>query len=72
MKNDGRLGRNSLRGIEGDRINAVLCAVGRNLRLLLRFIVGFFVTSGKITIFPHFLALHQPWRLDQSPAGLAG
>jgi IS5 family transposase len=64
MKNDGRLGRNSLRGIEGDRINAVLCAVGRNLRLLLRFIVGFFVTSGKITIFSpfssHFLALHQP------------
>jgi IS5 family transposase len=42
MKNDGRLGRNYLRGIEGDRTNAILCAVGQNLRLLLRFIVGFF------------------------------
>jgi IS5 family transposase len=42
MKNDGRLGRNYLRGVEGDRINAILCAVGQNLRLLLRFIVGFF------------------------------
>jgi hypothetical protein len=42
MKNGGRLGRNSLRGIEGDRTSAILCAVGQNLRLLLRFIVGFF------------------------------
>jgi hypothetical protein len=42
MKNDGRLEWNYLRGIEGDRTNAMLCAVGQNLRLPLRFIVGFF------------------------------
>jgi IS5 family transposase len=42
MKNDGRLGRNFLRGKEGDRFNAILCAIGQNLRLLLRFIVDFF------------------------------
>ena len=34
MKNDGKLGRNYLKGKEGDRINAVLCAVGHNFRLL--------------------------------------
>ena len=42
MKNDGRLWRNFLQGRVGDRINAVSSAVGQNLRLLLRFIVGFF------------------------------
>ena len=42
MKNDGRLGRNFLRGEEGDRFNVVLSAIGQNLRLLFRFIVDFF------------------------------
>ncbi|MDR0361222.1 MAG: hypothetical protein LBJ46_00815 [Planctomycetota bacterium] len=37
-KNDGRLGRNYLRCIEGDRTNAMLCAVGQNLSRNLRFI----------------------------------
>ena len=35
MKNDGRLGRNYLLGVDGDRTNVVLCACGQNLRLLL-------------------------------------
>lgn len=35
MKNDGRLGRNFLKGRAGDAANAVLCAVGHNLRLIL-------------------------------------
>ena len=35
MKNDGRLDRNHLSGTEGDRMNALLCACGYNLRKLL-------------------------------------
>jgi len=36
MKNDGRLGRNFLKGAVGDAMNALLCAAGRNLRKILR------------------------------------
>ncbi len=36
MKNDGWLGRNYLLGVEGDRINAILCGAGHNIRKLLR------------------------------------
>lgn len=36
MKNEGHLGRNYLKGELGDRINAVLCGVGQNLRLILQ------------------------------------
>jgi IS5 family transposase len=36
MKEDGRLGRNFLKGRHGDRINAILAGVGQNVRLLLR------------------------------------
>ncbi len=34
MKEDGHLGRNFLRGVEGDAVNVVLAAAGHNLRLL--------------------------------------
>jgi IS5 family transposase len=34
LKSDGHLGRNFLRGTEGDAINLVLAAAGHNLRLL--------------------------------------
>ena len=34
MKEDGHLGRNYLKGAEGDAINAVLCGAGHNIRLL--------------------------------------
>ena len=34
MKSDGHLGRNFLRGAEGDATNLVLAAAGHNLRLL--------------------------------------
>ena len=34
MKTDGKLGRNMLKGFIGDQINASLCAVGHNLRLI--------------------------------------
>ena len=36
MKNDGELGRNYLAGVEGDKINAVMCGCGQNMRKLLR------------------------------------
>lgn len=39
MKNDGKLGRNMLKGILGDKINAVLSAVGHNIRLILNWII---------------------------------
>ena len=35
MKTDGLLARNCLKGSDGDRIHAVLCGVGHNLRLIL-------------------------------------
>ncbi|MCI0600386.1 MAG: IS5/IS1182 family transposase, partial [Beijerinckiaceae bacterium] len=38
LKADGHLGRNFLRGRHGDRNNAVLSAIGHNLRLVLRWI----------------------------------
>ena len=44
MKDDGHLGRNFLRGRHGDQNNAVLSAIGHNLRLVLKWlreILGF-------------------------------
>lgn len=38
MKNDGHLGRNYLKGEQGDKINAVLSGAGHNMRLLLRWL----------------------------------
>jgi IS5 family transposase len=42
MKNDGRLGRNYLLGVEGDKMNVILCACGQNLRLLANWFREFF------------------------------
>jgi IS5 family transposase len=36
LKADGHLGRNFLKGMHGDRNNAMLSAIGHNLRLVLR------------------------------------
>ena len=36
LKSDGHLGRNWLKGVEGDRMNVLLCCAGHNLRLILR------------------------------------
>jgi IS5 family transposase len=38
MKNDGKLGRNYLKGCLGDSINAVLCGIGHNLRIIYNFL----------------------------------
>ena len=35
MKTDGRLGRNFLKGTEGDQVNVLLSCAGHNLRLIL-------------------------------------
>lgn len=35
MKSDNRMGRNFLKGVEGDRTNAILAGIGSNLRKLL-------------------------------------
>lgn len=34
MKNDGKLGRNYLKGPSGDHFNAILCGIGHNLRII--------------------------------------
>ncbi|NQS71289.1 MAG: hypothetical protein HQQ73_03895 [Desulfobulbaceae bacterium] len=36
MKADGKLGRNHLLGTLGDKIHALLCGAGHNIRLILR------------------------------------
>jgi IS5 family transposase len=36
MKSDGKLSRNYLKGILGDQLNAILCGVGHNVRLVIR------------------------------------
>jgi len=46
MKAEGKLRRNALKGHLGDKINALLCAVGHNLRLILnyfRLLLAFFL-----------------------------
>jgi transposase, IS5 family len=36
LKNDGRMGRNYLKGVAGDAMNPILAAAGHNLRIILR------------------------------------
>ena len=38
MKEDGRLGRDFLKGHHGDKINAILAGAGHNFRLLIRWL----------------------------------
>ncbi len=42
MKTDGQLGRDHLLGHAGDAINALLCAAGHNLRLILNHLRALF------------------------------
>ena len=42
MKSDGKLKRNYLKGALGDAINALLCGIGHNLRLILNKIWSLF------------------------------
>jgi IS5 family transposase len=43
MKSDGKLGRNYLKGPKGDVLNALLVAIGHNLRLILNHLRILFV-----------------------------
>ncbi len=45
MKADGHLGRCYLKGREGDAANAILTAVGHNLRLVLTWLDSFALNS---------------------------
>ncbi len=38
MKSEGKLGKNYLKGIRGDKVNSVLCGIGHNMRLLLSYL----------------------------------
>lgn len=42
MKSEGKLGRNYLKGVIGAKFNAMLCAIGHNLRLLVKHIRSIF------------------------------
>jgi IS5 family transposase len=54
MKEDGRLGRNWLKGALGDALHAVLCGAGHNIRILLRRLRLFYleIRRWRITFFP--------------------
>lgn len=53
LKADCRMGRNFLKGRDGDRINALLAAVGFNFRLLIRWLAAFFVLFLAAAFAPH-------------------
>lgn len=59
MKNDGHLGRNYLKGREGDAANAILSAVGHNFRLILawlRMFLRLLLAAILATFIPRFSA----------------
>ena len=43
MKSDGKLDRNYLTGVLGDKIYALLCGAGHNIRIILRKLRGGFL-----------------------------
>ena len=49
LKSDGFLGRNFLKGVEGDKRNALLCGAGQNLRAILRQLRIFWRRFGSFT-----------------------
>ena len=59
MKSDGHLGRNYLKGCQGDAANAVLSAVGHNFRLILawlRMFLRLLLATILATVIPRFSA----------------
>jgi IS5 family transposase len=59
LKSDGRLARNFLKGIEGDAMNALLCAAGHNMRKILRKLRLFYALCG-LTVRQFMALLLQP------------
>lgn len=58
MKADGKLGRNHLLGVLGDKINALLCGAGHNIRLILKKLREFLFF---VLLFGWLERLRQPW-----------
>ena len=53
MKSDGKLDRNYLKGVLGDKINALLCGAGHNIRTILRELRRYFLFFGLVLEFLH-------------------
>jgi IS5 family transposase len=62
MKADGHLGRNFLRGTEGDAVNVVLAAAGHNLRLLRAWLAWLFAFLLSLLAAAHRAAAARPPR----------
>ena len=58
MKEDGKLGRNYLRDCLGDKINALLCGGGHNLRIILRKLRAFLSLFNRSISEALVMALH--------------
>lgn len=58
MKEDGKLGRNWLKESIGDKINALLCGAGHNMRIILRKL------RELLSFFALFTRLEKMWRLS--------
>jgi len=63
MKEDGKLGRNWLKGRLGDKINALLCGAGHNMRIILRKLRDLFL------FLVLFLLLGKAWDLSTRHSG---
>ncbi len=68
MKSEGKLRRNFLRGLRGIKLNAVLCGIGHNLRLLLNYIKSLFVLFLRVLFrkISQFLKNLAPWMIFRS------
>jgi transposase, IS5 family len=68
LKAEHRMGRNYLKGPEGDRINAVLAAAGYNFALLLRWLAELLRTfiMALAQSAPHAQIVSQSFRSDSS------
>jgi transposase, IS5 family len=68
LKNEGHLGRNYLKGEQGDRLNVLLAAAGYNFRLLLRWLRRLFGLDVE-AIIQQFLSVHRARFAIISPKG---
>ncbi|MBL6080989.1 hypothetical protein JMJ56_23530 [Belnapia sp. T18] len=72
MKNDGHLGRNSLRGTEGDGINVILAAADHTLHLLRALLAWLSTHLLSLSRSTHRLKRDMPWATIQTlPAASA-
>ncbi len=62
MKEDGKLGRNHLTGVLGDKINALLCGAGHNIRIILKKL------RELLFFFALFSLLNKIWDFEPRPS----